>query len=483
MRTESPLTNELGGRITNPRLIRAAVVVAAILLSVLLAWRGPSGRLALLFIGAGPAFIAFLFYQRQPALGLMALVAAGLLMPFSIGTGTGTTLNPVILLVPVLTGLWLADMALRQKAIRLHRHNSITLLLVFNVIVVLSFIVGQLPWFDISGAGFAAQLGGLMVFVISSAAFLLAAHLLDERRLERLVYLFIAIGALIIVGRFVPLLGAVVARLVGSGAQGSVFWIWVMALPAGLALFHTSLKSGVRLALAAFVTVALLSRFIGVGEWASGWAPSLVALLLLLWLRFPRWGWIVVLLSLIVFFLEFDRIWFMVTNSESWLARWQAWQIVLDTMRVNPLLGLGPSNYYFYVQRAVITGWGGAWNVQFSSHNNWVDLIAQTGILGTAVFGLFVASIGRVGWHLYRQLPNGFARAYAAAAVTGLIATLISGMLGDWFLPFVYNIGLEGMRSSVLFWVFMGGLLGIYMNYPIFLGAASSIWPIGNKIG
>lgn len=464
MRTESPLTNKLGGRITNPRLIRVAIVIGTILLSILLAWRGPSGRMALLFIGIGPIFVAFLLNQRQPALGLMIMVFAGLLVPLSVGTGTGTTLNPVILLVPVLTGLWLADMALRQKAIRLHRHNSITLLLAFNIIVVLAFIVGQLPWFDMSGAGLAAQFGGMMVFVISSAAFLLAAHLLDERWLVRLVYLFIAIGALIVFGRFFPLLGEVIFRLVLHGAQGGVFWIWVMALPAGLALFHSSLKPVVRVALIAFVTISLVSRFLGVGEWASGWAPPLVALLLLLWLRFPRWGWVALLLSLIVFFLEFDRIWFMVTSSESWLARWQAWQIVLDTMRVNPLLGLGPSNYYFYVQRAVIMGWGGAWNVRFSSHNNWVDLIAQTGILGTAVFVLFIASIGRAGWSLYRQLPNGFARAYAAAAIAGLIATLVSGMLGDWFLPFVYNIGLEGMRSSVLFWVFMGGLLMLDMG-------------------
>jgi hypothetical protein len=65
---------------------------------------------------------------------------------------------------------------------------------------------------------------------------------------------------------------------------------------------------------------------------------------------------------------------------------------------------------------------------------------------------------------LYATLPDGFPRAYAAACVAGLIATLISGFLGDWFLPFVYNIGLGGMRASILFWVFLGGLLGLYMN-------------------
>jgi O-antigen ligase len=116
------------------------------------------------------------------------------------------------------------------------------------------------------------------------------------------------------------------------------------------------------------------------------------------------------------------------------------------------------------VRQADIAGWGGVWNVEFSSHNNWVDIIAQTGILGLSIVLAFAFSMGRVGLRLFRVSPDGFPRAYAAASVAGLVATLVSGMLGDWFLPFIYNIGLNGMRSSILFWVFMGGLLSLYMN-------------------
>lgn len=465
MRIGPSFSPESNRRAMNLRLIRPAIIIAALLLSALLAYRGSSGRLALLFLAAGPVFVASLIYFRRPALGILALVSAGLIVPLSIGTGTGTTLNPVVMLVPILTILWLSGMALRRRAVKVHRHNSIYLLLTLNVIVVLAFIAGQLPWFSMPGAGAAAQLGGLMVYVISSAAFLLAAHTLDERWLARLVYLFIVIGASIVVARLVPPLGAVASRLVSNGSQGSVFWVWLVALSAGLALFHESLKLRARLGLVAVVVITL---FVGMGlnsQWASGWAPPLVTLLLLLWMRFPRWGWIFLFFAILVFIVEFDRIWSLGTESESWLARRQAWQIVLDTARVNPLLGLGPSNYYFYVQQATILGWGGNWNVQFSSHNNWVDLIAQTGILGTAVFILFVLSIGRAGWQLYSRLPDGFPRAYAAACLAGLIATLISGMLGDWFLPFVYNIGLEGLRSSILFWVFLGGLIALYMTH------------------
>jgi len=443
---------------------RPAIVIAVILAGAILAYNLPTRRMILFILGAGPVVVAAAIYLRWPAIGLPALIFAALLVPFSIGTGTGTTLNPVVLLVPVLTVLWLAGNALRYHAIRLHRHSSVYLLLVFIALATLSFLVGLLPWFDMPGAGAASQIGGLMVFFISVAAFLVAAHTLDERWLARMVYLFIAIGALIVLGRFVPSLGRVSASFVEGAALGSVFWVWLVALSAGLALFHNGLSGRWRLALA---VVAFLTLFTGLfhgREWASGWAPPLVAFLLLIWLRYPRWGWIALFLAILTFILQFDRFWMLATTSESWRARQQAWQIVLDTASVNPVLGLGPSNYYFYVQNATIWGWGGAWNVKFSSHNNWVDLIAQTGILGTAIFLLFAWSMFRVGMRLYVKLPDGFPRAYAAACVAGLVATLISGLLGDWFLPFVYNIGLAGLRSSILFWVFLGGLLGLYMS-------------------
>lgn len=446
-------------------LWRPALIIAVLLASALLAYRQPSRQLALLILALGPALVAAAIYLRKPGIGLLALVFTALLVPFSIGTGTDTTLNPVVLLVPALAGLWVADMGLRHHAIQFHRHTSIYLLLAMLGVITLSFIVGQLPWFNIPGASAASQIGGLMVFFISAAAFLVTAHTLDDLWLSRLVFLFIAIGSLIILGRLVLPLGRILTPFVDPGALGSVFWIWLVVLPAAFVLFHGGLSRRMRALLAAVALLTLYVGFFRGGEWASGWAPSLVGLLILIWLRFPRWGWIALFVALLTFIAQFDRFWLLATSNESWLARKQAWQIVLDAVETNPVLGLGPSNYYFYVQNATIWGWGGAWNVKFSSHNNWVDLIAQTGILGTAIFLLFAWSLFRVGMRLYSGLPDGFPRAYAAACVAGLVATLISGFLGDWFLPFVYNIGLAGMRSSILFWVFMGGLLGMNMRH------------------
>lgn len=281
--------------------IRPAIILALLFASAGLAYLDPPGKLSLILLSLGPAMLGLLLYLRRPALGVLALVFAAMMVPLSVGTGTGTSLNPVILMVPLMTGIWLLTMALRHRAIRIHRHSSIYFLLALNITVILALIVGRLSWFDIPGAGTAAQLGGVMVFFVSSAAFLLAAHLLDERWLARLVYMFIFIGASIVVLQFVPSMRSSITRFVTIGAMGSVFWIWLVTLAAGLALFHTSLTIHTRLLLAAVAAVTLLFGFMRNGEWASGWAPPLVALLLLVWLKYPRWGWAFLFIATLVF--------------------------------------------------------------------------------------------------------------------------------------------------------------------------------------
>jgi O-antigen ligase len=115
------------------------------------------------------------------------------------------------------------------------------------------------------------------------------------------------------------------------------------------------------------------------------------------------------------------------------------------------------ANYYWYTPLIPILGY----HVQFNSHNNYVDIIAQTGIIGLACFFWFAFEVWRVGWGIREKVPDGFAKAYVIGALGGLVATLVSGMLGDWILPFVYNVGLQGFRSSLIGWLFLGGLIAL----------------------
>jgi O-antigen ligase len=147
----------------------------------------------------------------------------------------------------------------------------------------------------------------------------------------------------------------------------------------------------------------------------------------------------------------------LATDQYSYSTRLDAWLILLEMVKVSPVLGLGPANYYWYTPLYRLRGWA----VEFNSHSQIVDLIAQTGFLGLACFLWFFGEMGWLGWRLRNRAPAGFAQAYVYGVLGGLAGTLVAAMLADWILPFVYNIGLSGFRGSILAWLFMGGLVSI----------------------
>ena len=65
-------------------------------------------------------------------------------------------------------------------------------------------------------------------------------------------------------------------------------------------------------------------------------------------------------------------------NGYSFLTRLQAFNILIEIIKVSPLFGLGPANYYWFTLLFPILGW----YVRFNSHNQYVDIMAQSGILG-----------------------------------------------------------------------------------------------------
>jgi O-antigen ligase len=94
--------------------------------------------------------------------------------------------------------------------------------------------------------------------------------------------------------------------------------------------------------------------------------------------------------------------------------------------------------------------------VRFNSHNQYVDLIAQTGFLGLVCFLWFFGAVGWLSWQLREKVPAGFARAYVYGAIGGVAGTLAAAAFGDWVIPFFYNINLGGFRASMLSWLFLG---------------------------
>jgi O-antigen ligase len=145
------------------------------------------------------------------------------------------------------------------------------------------------------------------------------------------------------------------------------------------------------------------------------------------------------------------------TDEYSFSTRFEAWSILAQIIRSSPLIGLGFANYYWYTPLFPIRGYA----VSFNSHNNYVDIVAQMGLAGLVCFLWLLWEVGWLGWRLRKQAPAGFAQAYVYGALGGLAGMVVAGMLGDWVLPFFYNVGLNGFRSSVIGWLFLGGLVSL----------------------
>jgi O-antigen ligase len=435
---------------------RQLVVVGVLLLSALLA-----PRASIYHLGALLGVAGLVILYRQPASGLLALVVASLAVPLQLGTGTKTELNISVLLVLALTGLWVLEMLVRRKLLLVWARPILPLFLLI-VVATVAFVAGLEPWIVFAEtASVAAQLGGLGVFVLSAAAFLLAAHRIpDLRWLERLTWVFLVAASLcIFIDTVAPLVG-IRTKLLQSGAPGSLLFLWLVVLALGQALFNRDLALPWRLTAAGMVPLVFYVTLVR-ESWASGWVPALVGGVVVVVFGLPRLGIPFLLTGALVSLLKFDTVMARLMsggNDYSLNTRLEAWRILLDIVKVNPLLGLGPANYYWYTPLFPILGFA----VSFNSHNNYVDIYAQTGLLGLVCYLWFMLEVAWLGWRLRTRVAGGFARGYLFGAIGGLAGMLVAGMLGDWVIPFTYNVGFKGFRATALGWMFLGGLLVLH---------------------
>jgi O-antigen ligase len=410
-------------------------------------------------------FLLFLF--NRPQVGIVCLLAGGLLVKPEIDTGTQSALNFAFLLCPVLIAIWLLRLLFQREQERPILSSTVVPIKLFMITACLAFLVGQYPWFSMPAAPMQTQAAQLTLFIFSGCLFLIAARQLqDIRWLKVVTYTFIGIG-------FIPLLPRIVPASVFSSwsflpegaTAGSMFWTWLVALSFGQVILNRDLHlwGKLTLSLVALTTIALGFAELG---WMSGWVPPLISVAIILFLRFPI---PVLLLSPIISVLALmdrSQVWSLLTigdNVYSLDTRAAAMKSLLPIIKVNPLLGLGPANYYQYTSLSPILGW----HVRFNSHNNYFDLIAQTGIVGLVCFLWFAWAAGRTAWRLRSRPTTGFESAYVCSVFAGLLATLAAAYLGDWVIPFVYNTGLTGFRTSIIPWIFIGGLVALEQRWAL----------------
>ena len=398
--------------------------------------------------------IAVLILIKNTRLGYIALIGT-LLIPINGPSGVNATMGVVAILI----GLQILKFLTVQKKVRLVKSRPITPLGLFILFSFVSFGVGLLPWYTFAPhAPLGAQLGTLAIYLLSAGIFLLVANQIrDTRWLFWLMGLILTLMVVYCIGWVLPSL----RRILHAPYRdiGSMIWLWSVVLPFSQALLNKKLHLKWRLILGLSALFIVFTAYFYLNDWNSGWVPAVLSILAVVAFRYWK---ISLIIAPFVVIPIFGIITYLISNdSYSWGTRVDAWLIVIEIAKVNPIFGLGPANYRWYTPLFPIRGY----SVFFVSHSQYVDIYAQTGIVGLALFVWFFVEIGLLAWRLKDRVPEGFPQAYVYGILGGLVATLVSAYLGDWVLGFFYNVGMTGFRASMLPWLFFGGLIALEKMY------------------
>lgn len=436
-------------------LLQYSVITAVIVASIAAAYWGTQ-EILLLMVGGILGIPVLLLLLRYRNIGFILILVGGMFIPFSGPGGVNASILSVILLM----ALWFMDMFIVKRRFEFVKSRTLRPAIYFMMISILAFAMGQIPWFVFANqAPLEAQIGGFAIYFFLLATIIMTANLItDIRWLQIIVWTFIGLGTVYTLGRVVQL--SAIDRIYQPGVYtNSMFWMWMVALPLGQVVFNNQLKWRTRILLMGIVALTLVVALVQQRDWKSGWVPAVVVIAVLLALRFKRLALLSIPFVLMVgIYLAQDLI---ASDTYSWETRLDAWLVVLDISRANPILGLGFANYYWYAQLFPIRGY----YIKFNSHSQYVDIIAQTGVLGLFCFVWLLFELGLLAWKLKDRVPDGFAKGYVYTIFASVFGATMAAFLVDWLLPFAYNIGLDGVRASILPWIFFGGLISIEQIY------------------
>lgn len=437
-------------------LLSGLVIILALALALSASSAFALGRqkIALLFFLPPLAVFGWILITQKFEAMVMALPLLAMIAPFDIPTGTASKVPIVLLVTLALGSLWFGSMLLRRNwQMQASPLNKPALM--FGVVCLISYIwstVWRDPVINLSDFGNfeVVQIGSLLTYYASLMTLILLGNFAqNEVRLKFIVGSFLVLGLVMTIMQLLKLNRGV---LTDRGLWG----LWFV-VPAFCMIFTDKpLRWYWRLILVVGIALNIYQTFWINLQWKSGWVPTLIGLMVAVFIRSRRWF---VILLIAVGLLAFANQSFIADMTKSEEAegadqRIDIWDINLRLIREHWFLGTGPAGYAVYY----MTYWP---RDARSTHNNYLDIIAQFGVLGMMVW-LWLAIGGIVeGIRLYRRAPPGFLKTVAWMTTSGWIAAQASMMLGDWVLPFAYNQTITGYKYTVYSWMFLGTLIAL----------------------
>lgn len=448
-------------RYRNSNLGKILVLLAMCILDILLGIKA-SSNILLIILATITGIGGIILLTKRLEWGLLFVIPASFFGRWNVSTGTNVAFNITIILLLGILGVWILRMMIFEHKISLASSPVNIPAILFISIQILSMINGNIHWFpQISEkASTFAQIGSLLLYALSIITLLLPVNLIRDVNLLAVIYWqFLILGFIFVASHLIPFTARYINRIFVSGDYlGSTFWIWIVAFSTS-SLLLTKRKSKKQIYfLLALLAMVFYDRWVLYREWVSGWLPPLIAAMVIFWMYNWRLAFICSLIGFAIIGTQYTNLANTImtdTQQYSAYSRSATWPILFDIIKVNPILGLGPANYYYYTPLFSLLGW----HVQFNSHNNYLDILAQYGLLGFGSFTWLMIEITQMISRLKRQNQDNFCLVYGYACAGGFVGMLVAGLLGDWFLPFLYNISTGGFRFSVLNWLFLGGLV------------------------
>lgn len=399
----------------------------------------------------------------RPEIGLAAVVVCAGFIRLSIGTGTSSVIVASLGAALLLVLGWIAHRLLHRQRLILVPWSIAIPAMALVGFTVFSLIWGRAtldPRVVVPGNFYRVQFGQSLLIIVAIGVLFVGADLFRSRYVrEALVWAMIAIGVAAL-----PFRWFVIDQNIVNTA--GLFGLWFVAITWSMALVNHRLPQALRIVLASLSIMWLLMAFTREGSWVSGWLPPVIALLAITIVARPKLGFASLLIAVMAGMVYYASLYsLLITEQQEQgslggdFGRLQLIQRNLDVISDELLLGTGPAGYALYYMTFVPER-------SMSTHNNYVDILAQTGVFGLLSLVALIAAlflVGRQTMNRCRHEPADFA---LAAAIVGAIPALAAGLwLGDWLIPFVYNQTIAGFDHSVYSWLMLAALCGLYVQY------------------
>lgn len=445
--------------------LRSVAVVIVLGLSAVCAYLVVNSRFepAFLLVGLAAIAVGGLIYRLgRFEYGLLAvLLAAGLINFFTLPTGRDSRVVISLAISLLLLVIWGYQLVFTNVThVRLRPSPINKPLLAFVGVNVIAYAWSQLmrdPILYVWPSFPVVQVAALIVNIALPLMALLVVNKVKEVKwLKWMTAIIIGLGILNIASR---LFNLPTIQLMHNGSAG-VFGSWVVILAYGMVLFQRDLRLWQRVALIILIATYILYYFFQNRLWLSGWVPMFVGLITLTFFYSRRLFIALCVVMLIVVSDRANELYetiFVANVDEGGLERLDLWQKNLQHVLNHPLFGMGPAGYAIY-------------NMTYhpedarSTHNNYFDVLAQSGSIGFSLFIAMLITFVRIGWRSRRVLRNhrNFDEAFANATFAGCLAAIVAMMLGDWVLPFAYNQTISGFDNAVFTWMMLGGGVALY---------------------